>query len=172
MTATPVDSPDDDFGRQLTTLSGWRGFVRASRNEPMAALAKADYDQLAKEDQYDYNENRLDHHARLQVVATSTIRKTATCGRRLMILNRGAVSARRGLIVSGPANTGKTIALTQLGLSHELRDRRRHPGQDGRIPVLYITVPPAATPRMIAAEFARYLGLPVLRSSNITDLTC
>jgi hypothetical protein len=75
------------------------------------------------------------------------------------------------LIVTGPANTGKTIALTQLGLAHELQDRRRHPGQDERIPVIYITVPPAATPRMIAAEFARFLGLPVLRSSNITDLT-
>ncbi|MCX4402202.1 MULTISPECIES: ATP-binding protein [unclassified Streptomyces] len=171
MTTLSADDPDEDFGRQLTTLPGWREFVGASLSEPMAALTKAEYDALEAESQDAYDDDRLDHHARLQVVATSTVRSTVTCGRRLIILNRGAISARRGLIVSGPANTGKTIALTQLGLAHELQDRRRHPGQDDRIPVIYITVPPAATPRMIAAEFARFLGLPVLRRSNITDLT-
>ncbi|MFI6702918.1 TniB family NTP-binding protein [Streptomyces sp. NPDC050509] len=170
--STPLaDQPDDDFGRYLTVLPGWREFVAGAISEPTATLTQDEYEALTKEDRYQYDEDRLDHHARLQVVATSTVRHTVTCGRRLIILNRGAISARRGLIVSGPANTGKTIALTQLGLAHELQDRRRHPGQDERIPVIYITVPPAATPRMIAAEFARFLGLPVLRSSNITDLT-
>ncbi|MCP3760620.1 TniB family NTP-binding protein [Streptomyces sp. TBY4] len=171
MTTLPADDPNEDFGRQLTTLPGWREFAGASLSKPMAVLTKAEYDELEAEDQDAYDDDRLDHHARLQVVATSTVRSTVTCGHRLIILNRGAISARRGLMVSGPANTGKTIALTQLGLAHELKDRRRHPGQDDRIPVVYITVPPAATPRMIAAEFARFLGLPVLRSSNITDLT-
>lgn len=170
MTTLP-DSPHEDFGRYLTLKTGWREFVVSSTREPMVRLSQAEYDALSKEDKYAYDEDRLDHHARLQVVATSTVRHTVTCGRRLIILNRGSISARRGLIVSGPANTGKTIALTQLGLAHELTDRRRHPGQDERIPVIYITIPPAATPRMIAAEFARFLGLPVLRSSNITDLT-
>ncbi|SCK25719.1 TniB protein [Streptomyces sp. ScaeMP-e48] len=170
--STPLaDQPEDEFGRYLTALPGWREFITKTISEPMAMVTQDEYDGLTKEDRYQYDEDRLDHHARLQVVATSTVRHTVTCGRRLVILNRGAISARRGLIVTGPANTGKTIALTQLGLAHELQDRRRHPGQDERIPVIYITVPPAATPRMIAAEFARFLGLPVLRSSNITDLT-
>ncbi|ESQ02689.1 TniB family protein [Streptomyces sp. PVA_94-07] len=170
--STPLaDQPEDEFGRYLTALPGWREFIAEAISEPMAMVTQDEYDALTKEDRYQYDEDRLDHHARLQVVATSTVRHTVTCGRRLVILNRGAISARRGLIVTGPANTGKTIALTQLGLAHELQDRRRHPGQDERIPVIYITVPPAATPRMIAAEFARFLGLPVLRSSNITDLT-
>ncbi|MEU8509652.1 ATP-binding protein [Streptomyces brevispora] len=170
--STPLaDQPVDEFGRYLTALPGWREFIAEAISEPIAMVTRDEYDALTKEDRYQYDEDRLDHHARLQVVATSTVRHTVTCGRRLVILNRGAISARRGLIVTGPANTGKTIALTQLGLAHELQDRRRHPGQDERIPVIYITVPPAATPRMIAAEFARFLGLPVLRSSNITDLT-
>lgn len=169
MTTLP-DIPDDDFGRQLTTLPGWREFVASATSDLMVMLSGDEYAALGTE-KYTYDEDRLDHHARLEVVATSAIRHTVTCGRRLIILNRGAISARRGLLVTGPANTGKTIALTQLGLAHELQDRRRHPGQDERIPVIYITVPPAATPRMIAAEFARFLGLPVLRRSNITDLT-
>ncbi|MET7790099.1 ATP-binding protein [Streptomyces sp900116325] len=171
---------DDDIGRHLTTLLGWRGFIATSLGQPMVIMSEAEYealvaaaesDPLAQEKKSTYDDDRLNHHARLQVIATSTVRHTVTCGRRLIILNRGAVSARRGLLVSGPANTGKTIALTQLGLTHELVDRRRHPGQDERIPVVYITVPPAATSRMIAAEFARFLGLPVTRSLNFTDLT-
>ncbi|WP_371597095.1 TniB family NTP-binding protein [Streptomyces sp. NBC_00564] len=170
MTVIPADSPDD-FGRYLTALRGWREFVASAISEAMVMLTQDEYEALSKMDKYTYDDDRLDHHARLQVVATSTVRHTVTCGRRLVILNRGAISARRGLIVTGPANTGKTIALAQLGLAHELQDRRRHPGQDERIPVVYITVPPAATPRMIAAEFARFLGLPVISRANITDLT-
>ena len=48
--------------------------------------------------------------------------------------------------------------------------RRRHPRSGGDIPVVYITVPPAATPKMIAMEFARFLGLPLSRRANITDI--
>ena len=54
------------------------------------------------------------------------------------------------------------------------RGRRRIPligSEGGDIPVVYITVPPAATPKMIAVEFARFLGLPISRRSNITDIT-
>ncbi|MFG3532266.1 TniB family NTP-binding protein [Streptomyces sp. NPDC047917] len=86
------------------------------------------------------------------------------------MLNRHAISARRGLILSGPAGTGKTTALTQFGKTVETIDRRRHPGADGRIPVVYVTVPPAATSRMLAVEFARFLGLPVTTRANITDV--
>ncbi len=115
-------------------------------------------------------EARLDHHARMLVVATSFVEKTVTCGRRLVLLNRHAISARRGLIVSGLPGTGKTIAITQLGRAHELLDQARHPGVPDRIPVLYITVPPAATARTVAAEFARFLGLPIRSRLNMTDI--
>jgi hypothetical protein len=47
---------------------------------------------------------------------------------------------------------------------------RRNPHAAGHIPVIYITAPPAATPRMIAVEFARFPGLPLTRRSNVTDV--
>ncbi|MFG2563596.1 hypothetical protein [Streptomyces sp. NPDC048496] len=59
------------------------------------------------------------------VVATSFVEKTVVCGRRLALLNRHAISARRGLMVSGLPGTGKTSAISQLGLAHELLDRAR-----------------------------------------------
>ncbi|MEU6072132.1 TniB family NTP-binding protein [Streptomyces sp. NPDC047082] len=164
-----ADAVDDQAGYQLTTRQGWRHFT-AELPTPPALLSEDEYERLDRFQQQVYDEDRLDHHARLRVVATSTVRHTVTCGRRLVLLNKHAISARRGLIVSGPAGTGKTIAITQLGRAHELLDQARHPHATNRIPVLYITVPPAATARMVAAEFARFLGLPVRRSSNITDL--
>jgi hypothetical protein len=58
------------------------------------------------------DESRLDYHTRLTVIATSTLRHVVNTGRRLILLNRHTVSGRRGLIVSGPAGTGKTTAIT------------------------------------------------------------
>ena len=91
-------------------------------------------------------------------------------GRRLAHLNRARASGRCGLIVSGPPRTGKTTAITQLGKTIEVIHRRRYPGSRQRHPGHLHHRPPAATPRMIAAEFARFLGLPVTRRANITDI--
>ncbi|MGV9967623.1 TniB family NTP-binding protein [Streptomyces olivaceus] len=164
-----LEDADEEAGRHLTTREGWARFLAEPPPTP-SLLPTSTFDELASAERADYDEARLDHHARLLVVATSTVRHTVACGRRLILLNRHAISARRGLIISGPASTGKTIAITQLGRSHELVDRARHPRDRSRIPVLYITVPPAATARMVAAEFARFLGLPLRRGMNITDI--
>ncbi len=153
---------------QLTTLEGWRQFTADAPDVP-EVLSGIVRDGLADDERSRYDEWRLDYHTRLGVVATSTLRHVVNTGRRLTLLNRHAVSARRGLIVSGAAGTGKTTAITQLGKAHEATDRRRHPGSD-RIPVVYVTVPPAATPRMLAVEFARFLGIPVMTRANITDV--
>ena len=84
--------------------------------------------------------------------------------------NRAAHYGRSGLMVSGPARAGKTTAITQLGKTAEVMHRHRHPHSRDDIPVIYITVPPAATGKMIAMELARFLGLPVPRRANITDV--
>lgn len=153
----------------LTTLSGWRRFTADAPAVP-DLLPTHRWDHLSLQDRQAYDEDRLDHHTRLTAVATDTLRQVVTTGRRLTLLNRHAVSGRRGLIVSGPAGTGKTTAVTQLGKTFHLADTAAHPGAGERIPVLYVTVPPAATPRMLAAEFARFLGLPVTARANITDI--
>ena len=157
-----------DPHRHLSTLPGWREFTALAPGQP-GLLAAAEYAALRDGARAAYDEERLDYHTRLGVVGTSVLRQAVTTGRRLALLNRHAVSARRGLILSGAAGTGKTTAITQLGKTHEATDRARHPGQD-RIPVIYVTVPPAATPRMLAMEFSRFLGLPALKRANMTDV--
>jgi len=163
---TAVDDADEHH--YLTTVEGWRQFV-ADAPRPPQLLPVSQWEALAGADQLADDEARLDYHTRLGVVATSALRQVVYTGRRLMLLNRHAISARRGLITSGAAGTGKTTAITQFGKTHELIDRQRHPGLD-RIPVVYVTVPPAATPRMLAVEFARFLGLPTTARANITDV--
>lgn len=167
--ATALHEADAETNRQLTTLDGWRKSIDSPPGPP-ALLPAGELERLSSTARELYDDARLDHHARMLVVATSFVEKTVVCGRRLVLLNRHAISARRGLMVSGLPGTGKTSAITQLGRAHELLDRARHPNVTDRIPVLYITVPPAATARMVAAEFARFLGLPVRPRSNMTDI--
>jgi hypothetical protein len=160
---------DGDRG-QLTTLAGWRQFAADVPAVP-DLLPAAVWENLGQDKRLAYDEDRLAHHSRLVTVQTPVIGKVITEGRRLSYLNRAAVSGRCGLILSGPAGTGKTTALTQLGKMTQAMHHRRHYRTAGDIPVLYITLPPAATPKMIAVEFARFLGLPVSRRLNITDIT-
>jgi len=166
---TRQPGPDDDPQLQaLTSLSGWRQFASEVPATPELLDGKV-WQELDPGKRAAYDDDRIAHHSRLLVIQTPAVRDVVTTGRRLAHLNRSARFGRSGLIVSGPARTGKTTAITQLGKTIEVFHRRRHPGHDD-IPVVYITVPPAATPRMIAAEFARFLGIPVTRQANITDI--
>jgi hypothetical protein len=165
-------SQDDPGGerRQLTTLAGWQRFAAGIPAVP-DLLPEDTWKNLDDDKRLAYDEDRLAHHSRLVIVETPVISKVITEGRRLSYLNRAAVSGRCGLILSGPAGTGKTTAITQLAKMTQAMHRRRYPRSGSDIPVIYITVPPAATPKMIAVEFARFLGLPVTRRLNITDIT-
>lgn len=170
--AVPHSGDELDTGHehlQLTTLGGWRRFVTETPAVP-CLLAEEVWQGLDEDKRADYDDDRLEHHSRLLVVQTPAIGQVVNSGRRLVQLNKTACYGRCGLIVSGPARTGKTTAITQLGKTIEVIHRRRHPRSPSDIPVVYITVPPAATPKMIATEFARFFGLPTSRRSNITDI--
>jgi hypothetical protein len=148
----------------LTTREGWAKFVQEQPAAP-ALLPTRQWRTLSPTDRASYDHQRLAHRARLVIVATPTIRQVTHSGRRLVLLNRHAISARRGLIVTGAAGTGKTTAITQLGRAHELVVRQQHPGSGPLLPVIYVTVPPNSTAKMLAAEFARFLGLPLPKAS-------
>lgn len=153
----------------LTSKEGWRRFVDRHPSAPdQHNPATVELLTPAQRDAYD--DARREYHAQLPLANTPTIQKVITTARLLVQLNRNQVSARRGLIVSGASGTGKTTALTQLGRAHERHTRKRHPRDRHRLPVLYVTVPPAATARMLAVEFARFLGLSFTGRVNITDI--
>jgi hypothetical protein len=149
---------DEVADEPLTTKEGWRRFVER-QPAPPALHDAATLQRLSAEERAVYDEARCAYHAQLPLANTPTIQKVIATTRLLVALNRNQVSARRGVIVSGASGTGKTTALTQLGRTHERHTRNRHPCDAHRLPVIYVTVPPAATARMLAVEFARFLGL-------------
>ena len=166
-----MTSDERDRREPTMTLTGWRRIVQA----PAATFSLLDaqrWQALAGTDRDLYNEARINYHSEMIVVATSIVREVTRQGRLLSMLNRREISARRGLIVSGAQTTGKTTALKQLGRTHELMVRQRYPHQlTDRIPVVYVTTPPKGSPRKLAMEFARFLGLPAVnRGYNTTDI--
>ncbi len=164
-----AEVPDAGRREPTMTLAGWRRFVD-SAPASLDLLAGEQWQALSGEQRGRYDEARINYHSELVVVATSAVREVARQGRLLTMLNRREISARRGLIVSGLPATGKSTALKQLGRTHELMVRERYPGT-GRIPVVYVTTPPRGSPRKLAMEFARFLGLPpVRRGQNTTDI--
>src|SRR5712671_844503 len=169
MAVTPPGAGSADLVVQLTTLPGWRQFTAAVPSVP-DLLPEQDWLSLEDGKRAAHDEERLEHHSRLVVVQTPVIGRIVTQGGDLIRMNRVAHYGRSGLMVSGPARTGKTTAVTQLGKTAEVMHRHRHPHSRDDIPVIYITVPPAATGKMIAMELARFLGLPVPRRANITDV--
>ena len=169
MVSAEAEVLDADRREPTMTLTGWRRFVD-SAPASFDLLAGEQWQALSGEQRGRYDQARINYHSELVVVATSTVREVARQGRLLTMLNRREISARRGLIVSGLQTTGKSTALKQLGRTHELMVRERYPGTD-RIPVVYVTTPPKGSPRKLAMEFARFLGLPpVRRGQNTTDI--
>ncbi|WP_316745465.1 TniB family NTP-binding protein [Streptomyces sp. MK7] len=121
-------------------------------------------------------EERLAYHSQFITVRTPAIETLSRNVRTLMILGRHQqVTARPSLIVTGPATTGKTTALLEVGRTcHLAHTRRAHP-RDTSVPVAYVLVPPGATAKTLAGEFARYLGIPVtarMTTMQITTAVC
>lgn len=169
MAVNTPDGPDGAVRDTTLTLAGWRRFVDA---EPASFDLLPDdvWQALADDERTAYDEARFDYHSQMVTVATATIRKVSHQGRLLTLMNRREAGARRGLIVSGPWTTGKSTALKALGRTHELAVRARFPDAN-RIPVVYVTCPPKGSPRQLAVEFARFLGLPPIKPRfNVTDI--
>ncbi|WP_257981232.1 TniB family NTP-binding protein [Streptomyces sp. CB02959] len=111
-------------------------------------------------------QERVGYHSRFVTVRTPAIDMLAKQVRTLMILGRHQqVTARPSLIVTGPAGAGKTTALLQVGrachLAHTRRQDEAGVATGGQVPVAYVLVPPAASAKTLALEFARFLSVPV-----------
>ena len=154
-------SPELTGRHPLTTKAGWHAFVNKSAPTPPVLLPEPEQARLTNAEVEIYNDARRDYHSELLLVATPAIRQITTVGMKLVANNRGKQLGRRGLIVSGPSGTGKSTSITQLGRRHQIDLERRSPAVTDRIPVVYLIVPPAATPKMLAIEMAAFLGLPV-----------
>ncbi|GAA2470161.1 TniB family NTP-binding protein [Streptomyces mauvecolor] len=123
-------------------------------------------------------EERVGYYSQFVTIRTPAIDTLAKQVRTLMVLGRHQqVTARPSLIVTGPAGAGKTTALLQVGRACHLAHTRRHgtTAATGHVPVAYVLVPPAASAKTLALEFARYLGIPVagrMSQAQVVNSVC
>jgi len=154
----------------LTRLTGWRAFVHRTITVP-SALSAQRWVSLDSEERAADIEERIGYHAELLALQTPDLHKIVSTGRSLLLLNHRQHGARRGLLVSGAPTTGKSTAITQLGRAVELAFRRTRPRRDDGAPVIYLTMPPQATPKSLSIEILKFLGAPYLARASQIELT-
>ena len=114
MVNTDVTDVEAVADEPLTTKEGWRRFVDR-QPQPPALLAAAGLARLAPRDRDRYDEVRREYHADLPLVNTPTIQKVISTSRLLVQLNRNQVSARRGVIISGPVGHREDHRINPVG---------------------------------------------------------
>ena len=153
----------------LTTLTGWGAFVHRTISPP-ARLSPEQWSCLDADQRAADIQERIGYHAELLALQTPDLHKIVSTGRGLLLLNHRQHGARRGLLVSGDPTTGKSTAITQLGRAVELAHRKRL-GRDDTVPVVYLTMPPQATPKSLSIEILKFLGAPYLTRASQIELT-
>lgn len=154
----------------LTTLAGWQAFVDRSVNPPILMPAQR-WAELEAQQRRAEAEERISYHAELLALQTPELHKIVSTGRSLLLLNHRQHGARRGLLISGDPTTGKSTAITALGRAAELAHRRTRPTVMGSVPVVYLTMPPQATPKSLSIELLKFLGAPYLIRASQIELT-
>ncbi|MEV6227443.1 ATP-binding protein [Saccharopolyspora shandongensis] len=149
-----------------TTREGWDRFAQPCPTP--ARVTRRQYTAWTSARKQAYDDARLLYHSQFIVAETPLVSETMTQVELLLRLNRAEHGARRGLLVTGPSGTGKTTAVTTAALRYYHAERRLHPET---VPVVYITVPPAAGAKSVSAEFAHFLGYPIPRRVNRFELT-
>ena len=154
----------------LTDLCRVAG-VRAPRDQPTHAAARGAVVRPGHRGTAVDVQDRIGYHAELLALQTPDLHKIVSTGRSLLLLNHRQHGARRGLLVSGAPTTGKSTAITQLGRAVELAFRRTRPRPDDGAPVVYLTMPPQATPKSLSIEILKFLGAPYLARASQIELT-
>ncbi|GAA4341072.1 hypothetical protein GCM10023086_77120 [Streptomyces venetus] len=171
-TGTEVPLPGTHTAEPEWPITTWQGWQHFATTPPLAPPQPGDAPRSTEE--------RLAYHSAFVTVRTPAIDTLATQVRTLMLLGRHQQNtARPSLIVTGPAAAGKTTALLEVGRTCHLAHTRKNPASPGRaheqVPVAYLLVPPGATAKTLAIEFARYLGIPVttrMTQAQITSAVC
>lgn len=128
---------------------------------------------MSQEQQIVLNSQRIRYHSASNLLRTPDVQKIFTAIEMTMLVNQSApAGAKRGIAIDGPPTAGKSTLVKMFARDYELAIRAKHPqlfldqGGDDYIPVVYLSVPSGATPKMLSASLAEYLALPISRSAR------
>lgn len=134
------------------TLTNWRTAVDQAPKPP--ELGPATGGIIGPDDP------RLLFHGNMRPVRTPAISSAELVVHRQLMANARRTRGRIGILVDGPANTGKSELLAWIGQNYERRINERYGPNVDRIPVIALSVPAkTGGSRDWPASFARFLGL-------------
>ncbi|GAA2580358.1 MULTISPECIES: TniB family NTP-binding protein [Micrococcales] len=154
----------------INTREGWSAFVSETLDKPIP-ITRAELDALSPADRAMNREARKQFMIRGPVVHTAQFAAIETEILRRLMLNQYKSHGKLGVIVSGEPNIGKTTTVAHIARRFERR--RRDVGRAGggnSIPVIYVSVPPSCSPKLMLGEFAHFLGLPIRPHYNTGEL--
>lgn len=113
-------------------------------------------------------------HGSMRPVRTPAISSAELVVQKQLYANAKRARGRLGVIIEGPANTGKSELMGYIGRNHEMRLNDRYGRNDDRIPVIALSVPAKGKggSRNWAGAFARFLGLERELGTDPTDSIC
>lgn len=153
----------------MNTREGWSAFVNEDVDQP-PPISKAELEILTPGDRAMNREARKRYMVRGPVIHTAQFAAIETEIRRRLMLNQYKSHGKLGVIISGEPNIGKTTTITHIARRFERRRRAiGHVGSNA-IPVIYVSVPPSCTPKLMLGEFAHFLGLPDRPRYNTGEL--
>lgn len=96
------------------------------------------------------------------VVETVALRKLAIAMKRTMLVNQYPKDGRYGILLSGDAGLGKSTALRAIAGWTVRRYALERPEllAGGALPVVYVSIPPQATPKTLLQRIAASVHLP------------
>jgi hypothetical protein len=167
----------------IQTKEDWRAFVEHTAASPPELPTYDAYKRLPDRERRLIDRQRQAYNSELATVMTPTMNTIMKRIRSTLRVNEHAPpTARRGLVIDGDPTIGKTTLVTAFGKEFELEQRDLYPERfeqrvnaDGLLadycPVVYITTPATATPKMLACTIAEYLGVLYRQRDNTDDIT-
>ncbi len=131
------------------------------------ALAPVPYEPVQSPAREDSDQVRAAYHAQLPV-EPPVLQAAIDRIEQQIMLNDHAPAARYGLLLHGPPGMGKTTVLLQAAQRYTARADRR-PNRPA-VPVVYVRLPPATTPRTLLNELAWAVESPPRTRAALTDL--
>ncbi|WP_150954667.1 TniB family NTP-binding protein [Microbacterium testaceum] len=109
-----------------------------------------------------FDERRSERIANSFVIQTPSLRQLSREYRRASLFANRPIG-RTGILLSGPAASGKTTAAFRTMVDALRRHAARHPNWQslGHTPVVYVEIPPGCNAKNLMGRFMTFFGLPV-----------
>lgn len=139
-----------------------RRLIDFDLDEP-PTLSRAAYEALSLADRAAHDEARLRWFGSGFLFGTNaTAHLLRSVRGYLLMRDPDVVGSQRIIVLTGPANVGKSTTLLQLAKEVESHAGRRYPSfrADGRAPVVLIEMSPGATSKGVAASILDFFAVP------------